>query len=429
MLKAGFARLDITPPLGTPLAGYQRPRYAKGVLDPIEVNAIALNDGEKTLVMIAGDVEGMDVADAKHIKKLIFDRLGIPAEYVVVSALHQHTTYIMKHKVIENLTPAFAEVVYSKFCDAAQMAIDDMAEAQLSVGEKETAEKLAFVRRYILKDGKAVTNPTPKQIPQIDRRLAEADNTVRLLRFTRNGKKDIALVNFCTHPDVVHGEMVSADWPGFTRRFVEADNSDVSCLVFVGPEGDSNHLDHIGGIRNGYEHSKHMGRVIADAVKEIWDKTVPQNGDGISADVQLVYTRSNAEGEEKYDECKAFLAAREAGTLGYNPEIEEVAYARRVVMIRESMTIYHPLPVTAVTLGDVVIVGLGGEPFTEYGASIREAAGGRFTLTLALTNGHQGYLPSDKAFAEGGYESRGSRFSAGLQDQVVSKVKEMLGSE
>jgi hypothetical protein len=426
MLKAGFARLDITPPLGTPLAGYQRPRFANGVLDPIEVNAVALNDGDKTLIMIAADVEGMDVADAKHIKKLIFDRTGIPAEYVVVSALHQHTTYIMKHKVLENLTPAFAEVVYTKFCDVAQMAIDDMQECELSVAEKETAEPLAFVRRYILKDGKTVTNPTPKQIPEIERRCSEADNTVRLLRFKRENAKDIALVNFSTHPDVVHGEKVSADWPGFTRRFVEADAPDVSCLVFVGAEGDSNHLDHIGGIRNGYAHSIHMGRVIADTVKEMWDNTVPKKCESISAAVQTVYNKANTEGEELYDESKAKLIARENGTLGYNPEIEEVAFARRVVAIRESMTIYHSLPITVVSLGEIVIVGLGGEPFTDYAKSVREVSGDRFAMTFALTNGHQGYLPTAAAFREGGYEAKGSKFTAGLQDQVIAAVKDII---
>jgi hypothetical protein len=426
MLKAGFARLDITPPLGTPLAGYQRPRFANGVLDPIEVNAVALNDGDKTLIMIAADVEGMDVADAKHIKKLIFDRTGIPAEYVVVSALHQHTTYIMKHKVLENLTPAFAEVVYTKFCDVAQMAIDDMQECELSVAEKETAEPLAFVRRYILKDGKTVTNPTPKQIPEIERRCSEADNTVRLLRFKRENAKDIALVNFSTHPDVVHGEKVSADWPGFTRRFVEADAPDVSCLVFVGAEGDSNHLDHIGGIRNGYAHSIHMGRVIADTVKEMWDNTVPKKCESISAAVQTVYNKANTEGEELYEESKAKLIARENGTLGYNPEIEEVAFARRVVAIRESMTIYHSLPITVVSLGEIVIVGLGGEPFTDYAKSVREVSGDRFAMTFALTNGHQGYLPTAAAFREGGYEAKGSKFTAGLQDQVIAVVKDII---
>jgi hypothetical protein len=426
MLKAGFARLDITPPLGTPLAGYQRPRFANGVLDPIEVNAVALNDGDKTLIMIAADVEGMDVADAKHIKKLIFDRTGIPAEYVVVSALHQHTSYILKHKVLENLTPAFAEVVYTKFCDVAQMAIDDMKECELSVAEKETAEPLAFVRRYILKDGKTVTNPTPKQIPEIERRCSEADNTVRLLRFKRENAKDIALVNFSTHPDVVHGEKVSADWPGFTRRFVEADAPDVSCLVFVGAEGDSNHLDHIGGIRNGYAHSIHMGRVIADTVKEMWDNTVPKKCESISAAVQTVYNKANTEGEELYDESKAKLIARENGTLGYNPEIEEVAFARRVVAIRESMTIYHSLPITVVSLGEIVIVGLGGEPFTDYAKSVREVSGDRFAMTFALTNGHQGYLPTAAAFREGGYEAKGSKFTAGLQDQVIAVVKDII---
>lgn len=426
MIKAGFARLDITPPLGTPLAGYQRPRSAKCVLDPLSVNAIVLSDGDSTVIMIASDTEGMDVGDAVYIRKLISERTGIPQDHMIVSALHQHTSYIMKHKTIGNLSPAFAEVVYSRFADAAQLAIDDMSDAEMSAATRETSEPIAFVRRYILKDGKAVTNPTPKQIPEIGRRCAEADNTVRLLRFKREGKKDIALICFATHPDVVHGENVSADWPGFTRRYVEADNSDVSCLVFVAPEGDSNHLDHIGGIRNGYEHSKYMGRVIADAVKEMWDDTTPQNCDKISADIQLIYNKSITEGEERYDECKAFLAAREAGTLGYNPEIEEVAFARRIVSIRESMTVYHPLPITVISLGDVAVVGLGGEAFTEYAASIRETAKDRFVLTFALTNGHQGYLPSDKAFAEGGYEAKGSKFTAGLQNQVTAKVKEML---
>ena len=426
MLKAGFARLDITPPFGTPLDGYQRPRVVKAILDPIELNAIALCDGEKTVVMIAGDLEGLDAVDANHIKDIIFKRLGIARESIVLSALHQHTSFMLRHKETEHLPTSYAEVLYTKFGDVAEMAISDMAECELLTAEKETPEPLAFVRRYRLDSGKAVTNPTPAQIPHIVSRLAEADNTVRLLRFRREGKKDVALVCFSTHPDVVHGENVSADWPGFTRRFVESDNQDVSCLVFTGAEGDSNHLDFMGEKKNGYEHSRHMGRVIADTVKEIWDSATLHNCDRLFAEMRTIYTKSNTEGEEKYDECKAFLKAREEGTLGYNPEIEEVAYARRVIEIREKMTIYRPLNITVVGIGDVAIVGFGGEPFTEYGAAVREAAGGRFTLTFCLTNGHQGYLPSARAFSEGGYEAKSSRFTASLQDEAISATREML---
>ena len=428
MLKAGFARLNITPPLGTPLDGYQTPRFAKTILDPLELNAIALFDGEKTLVMIAADLEGLVMADVKHIKNMIFERFGIPEEYVVLSALHQHTSFMMREIERPHIPKTYAKVVYSKFCDAAELAIADMKDCEMLCGEKETSEPLAFVRRYALNDGKTVTNPNPKQIPLISHRCDEADNTVRLLRFKREGAKDIALVNFSTHPDVVHGENLSADWPGFTRRFVEADNDDINCLVFNGAQGDSNHLDFIGGTKNGYDHSRHMGRIIADAVKEIWNNMTECKGDKLFADIKVIYNRSNTEGEEKYDECKAMLKARADGTLGYAPNIEEVAFARRVVEIREGMTIYRPLPVTVVGIGDVAIVGFAGEPFTAYGSAVREAAGGKFALTFCLTNGHQGYLPSKKAFAEGGYEAKSSRFTPCLQDQAIEAAREMLES-
>ncbi len=34
-MKAGFARIDITPPLGSKLQGYYNVRYADGILDPL----------------------------------------------------------------------------------------------------------------------------------------------------------------------------------------------------------------------------------------------------------------------------------------------------------------------------------------------------------------------------------------------------------
>lgn len=426
MLKAGFARLDITPPFGTPLDGYFSDRFVKGVLDPIELNAIALNDGEKTVVMIAADMLGVYVEDAEAIKALIFDRIGLPKECVVISALHQHTSFRLYRKGVDHLPPAYAEILYQKFADIAQMAIDDMSEAQVSSAEKLAEEPIAFVRRYVTKDGTYVTNPPPKVIPTLAGRCAEADNTVRMLRFKREGAKDIALVNFSTHPDVVHGEKVSADWPGFTRRFVESDNPDVSCIFFTGAQGDSNHVDFLGKIRDGYAHSRHMGRVVANAVKELWDKTTPHEDGKLFAGIKDIYNKSNTTGEEKYEECVAFEKARLAGTLGYQPHIEECAFARRVIDIRENMTIYRRLPVTVVGIGDIAIVGFGGEPFTEYGAAAREAAGDRFTLTFCATNGYQGYLPSAKAFSEGGYEAASSRFTPTLQDQAIEAAKELL---
>ena len=52
-LHAGFSRVDITPMMGIGMAGYYVPRYAEGVLDPLEINALALACGEEKAVLIS----------------------------------------------------------------------------------------------------------------------------------------------------------------------------------------------------------------------------------------------------------------------------------------------------------------------------------------------------------------------------------------
>ena len=59
MLKAGFARLDATPPLGTDLSGYFYRRQAKGVLDPLYINAVAIENGDEKIVLMAIDYIGI----------------------------------------------------------------------------------------------------------------------------------------------------------------------------------------------------------------------------------------------------------------------------------------------------------------------------------------------------------------------------------
>ena len=53
LLKAGFGRADITPPLGIGLAGYYVARKAETVLDPLTVSALALEAGEARVLLIS----------------------------------------------------------------------------------------------------------------------------------------------------------------------------------------------------------------------------------------------------------------------------------------------------------------------------------------------------------------------------------------
>lgn len=434
MLKAGFARLDVTPPLGTILAGYFSPRYATGVLDPLELNAVAFSDGENTDVLITFDALGMRESFCTEIRELIAERTGVPAEHIILSCLHQHTSIVLRPKggTCALQDPAYKDLLYRKFADAAQMAVNDMSEATAGYAEQELEHPISFVRRYIMKDGTVKSNPGLKHQAEIDRPADAADNTVRLVRFAREGKNDIALVNFATHPDVISGNRITADWPGFARRFVEADLPGVSCILVNGFEGDVNHIDFIGWKERPstpearYAYSRFMGKSVADIAVALWEKTTLQTADKVDGAMDLVYNRTRTDGAEDYEICKPIYDEfQKTFEIPADAPIRDLAYLRRVVEMRTD-PIFRKVPVTVLDMGNVLFVGLGGEPFTHYATAVREGAPGKAVISVCCANGFEGYLPTKLAFRQGGYEPTASAFTPDIEEDCVAAVLKLI---
>ena len=434
MIKAGFARLDITPPLGTPISGYFTARYAKDVRDPLQVNALALGNGTDTLLILAIDIVAMAQAYADAIREMIAARTGVPAGHVLLCCLHQHTAICLGGREIffPVKDEAYLDIFYRKMADVAQMALADMCDARLFTAEEKTSEEIAFVRRYRMADGAVHTNPDIKKYGAPVRRCDESDNTVRLLHIKREGKADIAYVNFSTHPDVIGGSRFSADWPGFVRRFVEGDHPGAHCLCVTGFQGDSNHVDYFKSSSaerypcgEGYDHSRHMGRVIADAVSALWERGTEHTDDRIFGAVQTVYNVTNTAGAEYYDEAVQYVKDFEAGTPQKTAHIADVATAYRLLDLKKA-PIYQPVAVTVAGISDILFVGLGGEPFTAYTHAAHALAKGRTVFCSCCTNGYQGYLPHARAFEEGGYEVSNTFFTPGLEEQCAAAMQEIL---
>ncbi|MBQ4141263.1 MAG: hypothetical protein IJD70_08005 [Clostridia bacterium] len=432
MLKAGFARVDITPPFGNDLSGYYERRLADGTLDPLYLNSVALTVGEETVILMAADYIGIKLDHAAKIRKLIQERTGVPADHILIAALHQHTSPCLADPESRSTAlrdKVFIDVLYRRFADAAVMALDDRAEAEMSVGARDVAEPIAFVRRYFTKEAGVVTNPSSKFT--LTGRCAEADNTMRLVRFARSGKNDIAILNFSTHPDVIGGTKWSADWPGFARRFLEEDIAGTSCLFFTGCQGDSNHNDYfkpreerLHGGR--YEHSAYMGRMVADAAVAVWNEMTPASDDSIFAENRIIYNRTNTEGVEKYDECVKWVKDYKEGKIPADSyTMADRAFCYRVAALREQ-PVFRPVPISVIGVGGVVFVGFGGEAFTSYGRIMRELCPEKFVISVVCANGYEGYLPTAEAFGQGGYEACSSFFMPSLEDEIVAAAKEML---
>ena len=436
MLKAGFARVDVTPSFGTNLAGYFEARLAEGILDPIQLNAIAMGNDDETVLIITSDLLGIRENFATPIRKKIAERTGLDMDHIMVTALHQHTSICLREGIDNNVLEDhdYLQMLYRKFCDVAQMALSDMSEATMNYAEQMAEKPLSFVRRYIMQDGVLRTNPDTAKYGTPVCHSEDSDNTVRLVKFVREGKKAIALVNFSTHPDVIGGKKYSADWPGFVRRFVEADQ-DALCMLLNGCQGDTNHINFMVSkeerfpMGKGYSHAEYMGRTIANTVNAIWDKTAEMAEQSVGAGITTVYNKTRTDKEEFFDECWDFYQKRAIGrdySLTKTKSGIAMAEAYRVVKIRTEAPLYQKIPVTVLRVGEIGFVGFGGEPFTHYATAVRENFPGKTVIAACCANGYQGYLPTAKAFEQGGYEAISSPFSPNLEADCVAAATDIF---
>ncbi|MBE6712442.1 MAG: hypothetical protein E7580_02845 [Ruminococcaceae bacterium] len=437
MFQAGFSRLDVTPPFGSPLSGYSKKREADHIIDPLELNCVAFFDGENTAVLITADFLSVRESAATFIRNKIAERCGIPADHIFMQALHQHTSIRLgtpatgggKHFRDE----AYFDVLWRKYCDLAQSAIADLKDATLSYAVGETAEQISFVRRYRMKDGSVRTNPGRGKGYLVSHPLDEPDNSVRLLRFKREGADDIAIINFACHPDVIgyiDPTGFSADWPGYARRHTEKALPEVKAILVNGFQGDSNHINPFRPKeeeqkRRGVPHSSFMGKTIADAVISLWEKTEPMETGKIWGKIEMLYVPTNREGFERIEECQQILCEIARGEREPFPNSTVSSEIRRIASFPGEL-LFQKVPVSALCIGGAGFVGFGGEPFTKYIQMVREKGGEIFMMTACQCNGSQGYLPTKEAFEQGGYEAHSSRFDPVLEEKLTESTEKLL---
>ena len=243
-LKAGFARVNVTPMLGIKVRGYFKPRYAEGVLDELEINALALECGESKAILMSLDNCGYKESVLNPFRKHISEVTGIPFDGIFISSTHTHTgpgPALEGDSEDGSLEKEYENQLYHKFADAAVLALQDLKPAKMGWGIGH-APNIAFVRRFRMKDGSVKTNPGVDN-PDIVAPIGDVDERVNVLRFDQEGGASLVLVNFGDHPDVVGGSLISADWPGFLRKTVEQTLDNTKCVFFNGAQGDVNHVN------------------------------------------------------------------------------------------------------------------------------------------------------------------------------------------
>lgn len=446
-LYVGYASLDVTPPLGVNLAGYYFDRIADGVLDPLEVVALAVRSGDKTALIVSIDTLGLAKIFTDKIIAEASRKTGVPEDAFFVHSTHTHLapsverTY--KSEFENHLNDVYAEYLLFRTVDACVMAVEDLTPATLGIA-KSKAEGVAFVRRFRMKDGSVRTNAGVNN-PDILESIGTPDEEVSVVRFDREGKETVLLVNFANHPDVIYGWQVSADWPGLTRRYVEK-SLDAKCIVVNGAQGDINHVNvnpsaaewanfspnDYSDTRPHYLHAKHIARVLTGAVLSVYEKAEYIEDYEINYKKKLVDIPANKPAPEDMPLARKYYELHMAGRDDEVPYPTDgmvrttvIAEACRMVELEHAPDNFE-LPFTALKIGPVSLFGIPGEPFSAIGKGIKAGKGNKLVIPCCTVNDYAGYFPTQDAFDEGGYEARSSRFRAGVAEIIIDTGIEML---
>lgn len=444
--KAGYARVNINPPLGIGVYGYYVPRFAKGVLDDLEAEALVLKYGEKDVLLISVDNGGIDTDIVREYCAAIEMATGISKENIFISASHTHTGPLLKTTDMfdadEKPIQEYNKFLCSRLCDVAILAFQDLKPAKMGYIVGNAPERVSYIRRYKMKDGSTMTCP-PIDDENIDFPIGELDKRVNVIRFDREGGDSVVFVNYGLHADTIGGELLSADWPGWMRDTIEKALDGTKCMFFAGAEGDvgSTNVHPSGGDMNDTEISfdnemkspgmaRFVGRALAGTVLQVYDKVHYIDVDNLEILHKDVIIPANVPSPEDLPLAHKYKELHDAGKDDEIPytamELTTVVAEALRMCKMENGPDKFVINLVGVRIGNVALIGIPGEPFTDIGVGIKEEEGWAMIMPCALTNGNEGYFPMQSAYDEGGYEARTSPYKAGVAEKLIDGGRELL---
>ncbi len=428
MFKAGASQVVITPPVGTALRGYFRKRISDGILDDLHAKTLVLDDGERQAALIICDLIGVTKDAVKAARKLISERCGIPEDSVMIAATHTHTGPSLEDSGFSPVDPDWCALFPKLIAGGVTAALSRLrpAEVAVYVGHEDS---IAFNRRYRMRDGTVRTNPGVGN-PEVVEPAGPIDPEVGVLcvREENEGGLIAVLVNYACHLDVIGGTKMSADYPAYLARSLRnALEGDFVVLFGTGTCGDINHIDVFGGRSlKGLEHARRMGMILAGETLRALGRMREFRADlsvkVVREDVELPYRKVT---EEEIATARRILENPQTPSPStFRPDWIQ---ARKIVTLSEMAEEFRRTEIQAIAIGDIAILGLPGEVFVEIGLQIKRGSPASHTFILEQANDSLGYLPTRRAFSEGGYEPSSSLYADDIEEILVGRSLDVLG--
>lgn len=403
-LKAGSARVNITPPIDIWMTGFgARSQPAAGIHDQLYAKALVLElDGVKT-ALVALDVIQLEPSIVAQVRETVQKWTGIPASHLMLNALHTHSgpgTY--GFYVMGQMDEAYCDVLARLIATAVKLADDALQPAEASYGTDRVV--IGYNRRQKRKDGEMRLGPNPG---------GAYDETVHTMRFELADGTTVVLMSHAAHPVVLGSANLdyTADFCGFACRAVEEALGGKTLAIFL--QGFCGNIN--ADINDAsFAQAERLGKRLAGAVIKAAHTAEPVDFDRLGAAMEVVplpleQPPSVEEADRQVEEMEEDLKETETTDDPLRIKLAQgmVDWANRVraFSLEGSRDRTQPMTVQAFRFGEVGICAHEAETFVDYAQFIQDRSPlGQRTICLGYTNGCIGYLPTAASYPDGGYE-------------------------
>lgn len=434
-LRVGVGHADITPPSGSPMEGYiERRGVSLGVHDRLFAKAMVLEDvSGKKVAVVSVDLIGVGQWIVDSARRGIESKTGIKRDNVMIAATHTHSG----PRGIGNILPGedFSSMGFFRR-DLSEKVVGGIVEAVVSADKRLVEAKIGVGKGNVT----GLCSNRRSQDGPFDPELC-----VVRLDSAGIGQSIGCIANYACHPTVLGADnlLISSDFPAYARDTIETALNEklpgdgAEALYLNGASGNmSTRFTRKGPT---FAEAERIGRALGSEVLKIM-KGVSNMTDDLeiatsSEVVKLVQRRLPAldfirndlkRGEEMLKQMRARGASKgetrvvESVTEGAKALLSAYEYASK------SQGREFEAEIQVFRLGEsVTFCAVPAELFVELGLEIKKKLKRVNPIVVCYANGFIGYVLTEEAFSEGGYESLITLLDASAGSHIVEVIERL----
>ncbi len=433
--RVGYGEALMNPIESVPLGGYGNTstRMSQNITDDLYIRCIALTDENETTQLIFSLDSVRVYNGAIQAAAVVAAQIGVSYENILINASHSHSTPDMSST--DSSIDRYMVYFQEQFKAAAVAALDDRKPCQMYYGTSET-EGLSWIRHYLMDDGTYGGD----SFGDWDNHYAvghtaEPDTTMHVLKFTRDGGKDIVVVNWRVHPGLTAGAgkalNASSDVIGPFRDTLE-DMADCSVIYLQGHAGNINPGSRIDAEEEYTDYKQYGVKLAGFAYEALQDMNELPTGELRSERIQMTcdvnHDQDHLAGYAAvvsgvWRSTNDHAAAREAGA----PYGIRSPYHANAISANAKRSATEELEVNVFAIGNSVGFTAGpAELFDRNSMAIEESSPFEVTLCMGYTNGHIGYIPADYVWEYTSYETDITRYKRGTAEKIQETMLDLL---